>query len=145
MTDEDAGDYVRPAGVLYGKSLLDVLSDRKKHLKSRQRSYNPGNDGTKPLLPTTNPSRIQYEKDLTRLRDAENEEVKEREKVIAFEALSKEKIRIKEAKRKSQNKLTKQKAKTLRGHADEDDGFDGEDVTAKFGQIELDGRKVSIF
>lgn len=39
----------RPAGVLYGRSLLDVLAERKAAAKSRARHHNPAQDGRRPM------------------------------------------------------------------------------------------------
>ncbi|GAA5867935.1 hypothetical protein JCM3774_004729 [Rhodotorula dairenensis] len=40
----------RPAGALYGRSLLDVMAERKALLKGQQRAYVPGSDGRRQMF-----------------------------------------------------------------------------------------------
>ncbi|KAM0755105.1 hypothetical protein T439DRAFT_129192 [Meredithblackwellia eburnea MCA 4105] len=41
---------VRPAGALYGRSLMDVLEERQALAKSRQRQFVPGSDGRRAMM-----------------------------------------------------------------------------------------------
>lgn len=43
-------DPKRPAGALYGRSLLDVMAERKALLKGQQRAYVPGSDGRRQMF-----------------------------------------------------------------------------------------------
>jgi hypothetical protein len=140
---------VRPAGVLYGRSLLDVLSDRQATKKTRQRSYVPGNDGRKSMMePSTssgiNPARktifgpdLLYARDLARLKEVENAEAEARQAELDTEAWAREKVKKKQEVRKGRKKLQKSAKVSLNEEADD------QDLTAKFGQIELDRRKLN--
>lgn len=40
----------RPAGALYGRSLMDIMAERKALLKAQQRAYVPGSDGRRGMM-----------------------------------------------------------------------------------------------
>ncbi|KAL7337903.1 hypothetical protein BJY59DRAFT_702864, partial [Rhodotorula toruloides] len=47
---EGLKDPLHPAGALYGRSLMDVIAERKAILKAQQRAYVPGSDGRKSMF-----------------------------------------------------------------------------------------------
>ncbi|BGP21332.1 hypothetical protein JCM10295v2_000206 [Rhodotorula toruloides] len=47
---EGLKEPLHPAGALYGRSLMDVIAERKAILKAQQRAYVPGSDGRKSML-----------------------------------------------------------------------------------------------
>ncbi|GAA5901928.1 hypothetical protein JCM5296_006305 [Sporobolomyces johnsonii] len=48
--DEEEPKPQRPAGALYGRSLMDVMAERKAHMKAQQRAYVPGQDGRRNMM-----------------------------------------------------------------------------------------------
>jgi hypothetical protein len=69
------------------------------------------------------------------LREVENAEAEARQEELDTEALAREKLKKKQEVRKGRKKLQKSTKVSLNEEADD------QDLTAKFGQIELDRRK----
>lgn len=50
VVPEGLREPLHPAGALYGRSLMDVIAERKAILKAQQRAYVPGSDGRKSMF-----------------------------------------------------------------------------------------------
>ncbi|GAA6058487.1 hypothetical protein JCM10212_006926 [Sporobolomyces blumeae] len=48
--EEEEQKPQRPAGALYGRSLMDVMAERKAMMKAQQRAYLPGSDGRRGMM-----------------------------------------------------------------------------------------------
>ncbi|GAA5899406.1 uncharacterized protein JCM6883_005210 [Sporobolomyces salmoneus] len=48
--EEEPAKPQRPAGALYGRSLMDIMEERKALLKAQQRAYVPGSDGRRTMM-----------------------------------------------------------------------------------------------
>ncbi|GAA5957409.1 hypothetical protein JCM3765_001129 [Sporobolomyces pararoseus] len=49
-SEEEEQKPQRPAGALYGRSLMDIMEERKALLKAQQRAYVPGSDGRRNMM-----------------------------------------------------------------------------------------------
>ena len=60
----EAQKNVRPAGALFGRSLMDVMAEKQAELKAKQRHYVPGNDGRRSMMDWGKPQPMHVEDEL---------------------------------------------------------------------------------
>lgn len=100
-SEEEEDVIGRPAGALYGRSLLDVLNDRKTAAKSRSRQYTGKSNGPD----------LVYAKDMEKMKAKEEMEAETKRKELEAEEVAREAARTKADKKK--NRLKKGRSQQL--------------------------------
>ncbi|GAA5922822.1 uncharacterized protein JCM15063_003437 [Sporobolomyces koalae] len=90
--DAEEDQPQRPAGALYGRSLMDVMEERKALLKAQQRAYVPGSDGRRGMMdwrdsPPIAPESLASQGALAKLEGRADEGVPEGEEEVPLALL----------------------------------------------------------